>query len=250
MAGGLAGLVCGSFAAGVLLGLAALFPLRLVAWAAEGGAARRGSVLDAVDVRQAWGVAAVLITIVPAPLLSLAPDLPGLTVVYAVGLAALLWVAFADLRDFRRLARLAAEASAGVIAPLSAVQREVPVADVGVGNQQHERRQPGAPYRGGDELLSVVRGDAGEARRRLAGRLFLDLGLITVTALLFAIAAGVRCTLPESLDDFRGCGHALPAKSDENAASRVAGERRVAYNVGEDGPSSTAACGQKDRSHS
>src|SRR4051812_38031735 len=52
--GGIAGMLAGSFAAGVVLGLLAMFPLRLVAWAGEGGSARRGSVLDGVDVRQAW----------------------------------------------------------------------------------------------------------------------------------------------------------------------------------------------------
>lgn len=176
----------GSFAGGVVCGLLAMFPLRLVAWAAEGGSARRGSVLDAVDVRQAWGVAAVLVTIVPSPLAALSMDLPGLKLVFGAGLVALVWVASADVRAWFKLGRLAVEAGEGQAAPLHAVQREVPVADVGVGDEQHELRLPGAPYRGEDEVISVVRGDADEARRRLFSRLILDVGLVTLAALLFA----------------------------------------------------------------
>jgi hypothetical protein len=37
-------------------------------------------------------------------------------------------------------------------------------------------------------LLSVVRGDAHAARRQLVERLFLDVGLIALVALLFAVA--------------------------------------------------------------
>jgi hypothetical protein len=183
--GGVAGILAGSFAGGVLWGLLAMFPLRLVAWAAEGGSARRGSVLDAVDVRQAWGVAAVLVTIVPSPLAALPIDVPGLTLVFGAGLTVLLCVTYADVHAWLQLGRLAVEAGEGTLAPIHAVQRAVPVADVGVGDEQHERRTPGAPYRGEEEVLSVVRGDAGEARRRLFSRLLLDVGLVTLAALLF-----------------------------------------------------------------
>ncbi len=188
VAGGVGGILCGSFAWGVLLGLIAVFPLRLVAWAAEGGIARRGSVLDDVDVRQAWGVAAVLVTIVPSPLLSLAPDLPGLVVVIGAGLAALVGVTFADLYAFGILARLAARAARSTPAPLTPVHATAFIADVGIGERQHEQRMPGAPYRGSDEIIAVVRGDTAEAQRQLGLRLMLDVGLVVIAALLFTIA--------------------------------------------------------------
>jgi hypothetical protein len=189
--GGIAGLLAGSFAAGVALGVVALFPLRLVACAAEGGSARRGSVLDDVDVRQAWGVAAVLVTIVPSPLMRMSWDVPGLPAAFAAGLVVLVWVAASDVRAWLKLGRLAVAASAGQPAPLHAVQQAVPVADVGIGDTQHEQRLPGAPYRGpafGGEIVSVVRGDAAEARKRLLLRLVLDVGLVTIAALLCAVA--------------------------------------------------------------
>jgi hypothetical protein len=174
----------------VLLGLCAAFPLRLVTWAAEGGSARRGSVLDAVDVRQAWAVAAVLVTVVPAPLLSFNSDLRGLPVLIGFGTIVLFFVVLADLAAFIRLGQLERAAKRGQAAPLSAVARDVPLTDVGIGERQHEQRAPGAPYRGAAEVLSVVRGDAGEARRRLYARLMLDLCLAALAGLLFAIAIG------------------------------------------------------------
>jgi hypothetical protein len=188
--GGIAGIFTGSFALGVLLGVLAMFPLRLVAWAAEGGLARRGSLLDAVDVRQAWGVAVVLVTVVPLPLLALKLDVPGMPVMVGAGGAILFAVMIADLRSYWRVGGLAIESAAGTAAPLHAVQRAVPVADVGIGEEQHERRIPGAPYRGSDELLSVVRGDAVRARRQLIERLMLDVGLVTLEALLLVVSLG------------------------------------------------------------
>jgi hypothetical protein len=189
VAGGVGGLFAGSFAWGVLLGAMAVFPLRLVSWAAEGGIARRGSVLDAVDVRQAWAVAAVLVTVVPAPLLSF-EDLRGLPLLIGFGTIVLFFVVLADLAAFLRLGALERAAKRGQAAPLSAVPRDVPLTDVGIGERQHEERAPGAPYRGVEEILSVVRGDAGEARRRLYLRLMLDLSLAALAALLFAVATG------------------------------------------------------------
>jgi hypothetical protein len=188
VAGGVAGMFAGSFGAGVLLGLLALFPLRLVAWAGEGGMARRGSLLDNVDVRQAWGVAVILVTVVPLPLFALGVDAPGLGLMMAAGVLVLTAVAIADAYSFVKLGQLARQASEGQDAPLHPVQRDVLVADVGIGDRQHEQRLPGAPYRGADELLSVVRGDAQAARQSLVQRLFLDVGLIALLALLFSVA--------------------------------------------------------------
>jgi hypothetical protein len=187
--GGIAGIFAGSFAGGVLLGLLAMFPLRLVAWAAEGGSARRGSVLDDIDVRQVWGVATVLVTVVPMPLFALNLKLPGLLVMMLAGVVVLVSVAVADVRDFRKLGRLALEAKQAQAAPLHPVQRAVPVTDVGIGELQHEMRTPGAPYRGSDDLLSVIRGDAAAARLRLIERLIMDVGLIMLlTAIAFDVS--------------------------------------------------------------
>jgi hypothetical protein len=196
VAGGVAGMLCGSFAAGVVFGVLAMFPLRLIAWAGEGGLARRGSVLDAVDVRQAWGVSVILVTVVPLPLVALGVDAPGLPLLMGAGVLVLTAVAVEDVRAWVRLGRLARQASEGQVAPLRPVQREVPVADVGIGDWQNEQRLPGAPYRGEDELLSVVRGDAALARRRLVERIILDCGLVLLMALLFAFAQKSQGQIP------------------------------------------------------
>jgi hypothetical protein len=182
--GGIAGMHGGSFAGGVLMGSLAVFPLRLVAWAAEGGLARRGSVLDDVDVRQGWGVATILVTLVfPAPLL--AHPLPGVSIVFVAGLVVLVWVTVADVRAFRKLGKMMREAALGEPAPLHPVQRDIPVDDAGIGERQHEQRIPGDIYRGTDEVVSVVRGDPEKARLNLVERLFLDVGLIALVGLLF-----------------------------------------------------------------
>jgi hypothetical protein len=191
VAGGIAGMLVGAFTAGVILGMVAMFPLRLVAWAADGGHARRGSVLDGADLRQAFSVAAVLTSVVPAPLLPFARVLPGLPLLFAVGALVLVAVAVADVLSLRALARLAAEAATGELAPLQAVQRDVPVVDVGVGDRQIERREPGSAYRGRPTVLSVVRGDVKQAQGRLGRRLALDGALVALVGLLAAAANGL-----------------------------------------------------------
>jgi hypothetical protein len=186
--GGIAGMLVGSFASGVLLGLVAMFPLRLVTFAAEGGFARRGSLVDALDVRQAWMVAAVMVTIVPAPFVH---RLVGASYVNTFGLLVVMWVTAADVRALFSLKQMALTALAGQPAPLAPVSRNVPISDVGVGGQQHELRAPGAPYRGSDEVLSVVRGDIEQARRIIMGRLLLDAVVVGITAALWAAAMRV-----------------------------------------------------------
>jgi hypothetical protein len=184
--GGVAGMLAGSFAAGVALGLCAMLPLRLVAWAAEDNRARRGSLVDALDVRQAWTVAAYLVTIVPATV-AFGLALPGLVWVNGAGLLIVMCVTAADVRALVLLRRLTREAAKGTATPLAPVQRDVPITDVGVGEQQHELRVAGAPYRGSAEVISVVRGDVTGARGITALRLLFDAVLLAIsTALLMA----------------------------------------------------------------
>jgi len=164
----------------------------LLIWAARrNGRAREGSMVDASDRLATTSVLALTMSLFAAlPLRTVYAENAMLSIVFP--LAAAVLSAALGLRDARALATLGALSRVPSRPASSLSGDEANVIDLGLGDGMHEEVvQRGSPYRNREEVITVFRGELGEARKALRANFFISIAALLTSLLVIVIRLSI-----------------------------------------------------------